>query len=265
MRPCKGVWVAGLLPLVAAVGSASAQWPSSVAGLGTSITRAVVADDSTRGTDYGQPQHSWSVGYKGSEGVYSHFERIKAANPYANISRWNFAASGAEVYHLPWQAWSAVQSGAEYVAIEMGANDVCAENTWRMTPTSDFYGYYNWALDILQRGLPDATILVTEVPRLRRVYDVGKNDLWCRWKWAAFGNCGNVLRNGRTQRNQADARNIEYNNYLRWLCAQRGIPFADNVFEWQFAKKNLSQVDCFHPDRSGQNWLSHLTYRPGLF
>ena len=259
---------AGLAVLCGALviaGSASAQFPNSIAGLGDSITRAAMADNNVGGLDYGQPEHSWSVGYKAGDGVISHYERIRAVNPAIAGHYWNLAQSGAKADDLPGQARAAVARGADYVVILMGANDVCADSTAGMTPTATFLGYYTTALDILKAGLPDATILVTEVLRLRRVYDVGRLDFWCQLKWATFEWCDNVLRNGSTQRYLADVRNIEYNNGLRALSASRKVSFDDDVFEWLFTRGNLSEVDCFHPDLSGQQGLANRTYSATRF
>ncbi|MBI3119721.1 MAG: hypothetical protein HYZ00_13590 [Candidatus Hydrogenedentes bacterium] len=255
----------GVLAIVAIAGSATAQLPNSIAGLGDSITRAALADNSIGGLSYGQPEHSWSVGYEAGDGVDSHYERVKAANPGINGNYWNLAESGAQADDLPGQANAAVATGADYVVIQMGGNDVCADSTSGMTPTATYQGHFTTALDTLQAGLPDATILVTEVVRVKRVYDVGKYNLGCQLAWSTFQWCNNVLRNGSTQRNAADARNIEYNNALRSLCAARGLPFDDDVFEWQFSRGNLSDVDCFHPDKSGQNLLAGITYDASRF
>ncbi|MCC6154959.1 MAG: hypothetical protein IT367_14435, partial [Candidatus Hydrogenedentes bacterium] len=62
-------------------GAANAAYPNSIAGLGDSITRAALSDNSIGGLNYGQPEHAWSTGYSSSDGVNSHYERILAANP----------------------------------------------------------------------------------------------------------------------------------------------------------------------------------------
>ncbi|MDZ4858604.1 MAG: GDSL-type esterase/lipase family protein [Candidatus Hydrogenedentes bacterium] len=246
-------------------GAAQAQLPNSIAGLGDSITRAALSDNSIGGLDYGQPQHSWSTGYEAGDGVTSHYERILAANPSIGGNTFNLAESGAQMDDLPGQANAAVSSGAQYVVIQMGGNDVCADSTAQMTTVASYTGNFTTALNTLQAGLPDATILVTEVVRVKRVYDVGRFNLGCLLQWGVFQWCDNVLRNGSTQRNAADARNIEYNNVLRGICAQRGLPFDDDVFEWQFSRGNLSDIDCFHPDKSGQHLLANITYDASRF
>lgn len=257
-------FVAGVMVLVGPA-SMGQSYPNSIAGLGDSISRAALSDNSLGGLNYGQPEHSWSTGYEAGDGVNSHYERILAANPAISGNTFNLAESGATMDDLPGQATNAVSSGAQYVVIQMGGNDVCGDDSAGMTSTAQYEADFRSAVGILQAGLPDATILVTEVVRVKRVYDVGRTNLGCLLQWSVFQWCNNVLRNGSTQRSQADARNIEYNNVLRAVCAEKGIPFDDDVFEWTFARSNLSSVDCFHPNRSGQNLLANITYDASRF
>lgn len=247
------------------VSVAQAQLPNSIAGLGDSITRAALADNSIGGLDYGQPQHSWSTGYESGDGVNSHYERILASNAGISGNNYNLAESGARMDDLPGQAVDAVNSGAEYVVIQMGGNDLCRDEASEMTSVSQYTSDFTTALNTLEAGLPDATILVTEVVRVKRVYDVGRWNFGCQFNWWVFGWCDSALRNGSTQRAQVDARNIEYNNVLRNISAQRGHPFDDDVFEWQFSRSDLSSVDCFHPDLSGQQALANVTYDASRF
>jgi lysophospholipase L1-like esterase len=244
---------------------AHAQLPNSIAGLGDSITRAALADNSFGGLSFGQPEHSWTTGYESGDGVDSHYERILAANSGISGNTYNLAESGAKMDDLPGQAVDAVNSGAEYVTIQMGGNDLCRDDASQMTSVAQYTSDFTAALNTLEAGLPDAVILVTEVVRVKRVYDVGRWDFGCQFNWWVYQWCDSALRNGSTQRNQVDARNIEYNNVLRDISAQRGHPFDDDVFEWKFSKGNLSDVDCFHPDLSGQQALANVTYDASRF
>lgn len=251
--------LAVLCGAVALPGITSAELPDSMAVLGDSISRATLANDRIDGLAYGQPQHSWATGYDSSDRVESHYERLEKLKG-GTIGNYNLAQSGGKADDLPGQAYAAVELGAQYVVLNMGANDVCG-----MTPGDDFEADYREALGILKDGLPGATILVTAVGRVKRVYDVGRRDFWCRLKWATFQWCDNVLRSGRSQRNQADARNMEYNDILRKLSAEKGFAFDNGPYDWQFSKGNLSEVDCFHPDISGQQGLADRTYDGNRF
>jgi lysophospholipase L1-like esterase len=261
---CIGL-VIGSLVGSPAITSAQPQWPSSVAALGDSITRATLADDTPRGLTFGQPEHSWALGFAPRDGILSHYERIRAKNPRVEGRAWNLAASRARAQDLPGQARSAVALGADHVIVQMGANDVCGPNSASMTPTQTFLGHYATALEILKRGLPGATVLVTATIRVPQVYAAGRNDARCQIKWATFRSCDNVLRNGESERRQADARILEYNRGLRALATRYGAAFDDRISRWRFTKDHLSEVDCFHPNRLGQQRLADLSYKASRF
>lgn len=238
--------------------------PNSMAVMGDSISQAAVADD---GIDPNQPEHSWSTGYESGDGVNSHYERILAVNSGIAGNNHNNAVNGAKADDLMGQAINTVNQGVDYVTILMGGNDVCGDNVsdGELTPTATYTAYFDDALDTLQAGLPDATILVLEVPRISRIYDVGRTNFGCQLKWWVFGFCDNVLRNGSSQRNTATARNIEYNNALRTLTASKGVYFDDDIYEVNFSRGDLSNTDCFHPAKSLQDDLADVTYDAGRF
>lgn len=254
------------LALALAMPALAQSYPNSIASLGDSITRAALANDGLGGLDYGQPEHNWSTGYDSGDSCNSHYERIKAANSGITGNYYNVAESGARADDLPGQAVAAVSTGADYVTVLMGGNDLCRDSAAEMTPTATFTSYFTTCLNTLQAGLPDADILVLEVPKIRRVYDGGYTNFGCRYlKWPLFQWCDSALRNGSTERAQVDARNIEYNNALRTLCASMGVFFDDDVYEMSFTYKNLSSVDCFHPNTALNGTLAGLTYDASRF
>jgi hypothetical protein len=66
--------------------------PSSMAAIGDSMTQA--ADVCCWYGDH--PANSWSTGSAGWDGVLSHYERIRAANPNITGQRYNDSVSGAD-------------------------------------------------------------------------------------------------------------------------------------------------------------------------
>jgi lysophospholipase L1-like esterase len=249
-----------LLVVALAVPAYATVWPAKMAVIGDSISRAALSDDSV---DDDQPEHCWSTGDSTSDPVNSHWERIKANNP--TVIGYNNAWNGAQSDDLLAQSNTTVGQGVQYVTIFMGGNDVCADDTAGMTPTATYEARFNEAIDVLQAGLPGADILVLELPKLRQVYDSGKSNFWCLLKWPIFGFCNNVLTNGSTQRNEAAARNIEYNNALRSLCAAQGVWFDDDIYELSFTYRDLSEVDCFHPNMDMQALIASASYDASRF
>lgn len=240
-------------------GVASAVYPNSIAVCGDSISRAALSDDSI---DDDQPEHVWSTGYA-SDACNSHFERIRLVNPA--VVGFNNARNGSRADDLLGQVQTTVTNGAQYITLEMGGNDVCRDSAAEMTPVATYTAYWNEAIDVLQAGLPSAKILVCEVVKVRRVYDVGYTNLGCLLKWGVFQWCDSMLRNGSTERSQATTRNVEYNNALRTLSAEQGVFFDDDVYEVAFSRGQLSSIDCFHPDVECQGLLANATYDAARF
>jgi len=240
-------------------------WPDSMAALGDSITRAAVADDTISGLDFGQPEHSYATGDDPNDGVFSHFERILANNPNIAGKNFNLAESGADMDNLLEQANNTVAVAPDYVVIEMGGNDVCKDDVSQMTPVATYQAEFTVAIDTLIAGLPDAVILVNEVPNVKRIWDVGRFNFGCQFKWWVFQFCDSMLRSSSSDRATAQARNIDYNNVLRNESAARGIPFDDDVFEFNFSRSDLSDVDCFHPALSAHAELANRTFDAARF
>lgn len=254
-----------LLVLTLALGVccwASAVYPNSMATIGDSISRGALADDSI---DPDQPEHVWSTGYDGGDACYSHYERIRDANPGISGHNYNNAENGANSGDLLAQSNASVSQAVQYVTIEMGGNDVCADDTAGMTPVSTWEYRWNEAIDVLQAGLPGADILVCAVVNVRRVYDVGNSNLGCLLKWNIFGWCDNMLVNGSTQRTEATNMNIAYNNSLAAITAAQGVWYDPDVYSYAFSRGQLSSIDCFHPDISVNGAVADLTYDPARF
>ena len=109
-----------LAGLIAQPAWAAPPLPSSMAAIGDSITRAYDVCCS-----YGDhPGQSWSTGYTSYDGITSHYERIRRVNSAIAGRGYNDAVSGAKMAAAPTQATQAVNQGARYVTILLGANDL---------------------------------------------------------------------------------------------------------------------------------------------
>jgi hypothetical protein len=246
--------VALALPAMAIV------YPNSMAVIGDSISRGALADNTI---DDDQPEHCWSTG-DAADTCLSHLERIRQSNPSA--VGYNNAWNGAQSDDLLAQANTTVTQGVQYVTIFIGGNDVCGDSTAEMTAVDVWTARWNEAIDVLQAGLPGADILALEVPKLRLIWDTGKGNFSCRYiKWPLFGFCKNLLCNGSTQLTEGAARNLEYNNALRTLCAAQGVWFDDDVYEYALTYQNLSTVDCFHPQTKTDGAIADITYDANRF
>jgi lysophospholipase L1-like esterase len=254
----------GAAPAVAAPGNP----PSSMAGLGDSITRGFNAC----GFYVECTSRSWSTG--GSSSVQSHYLRILAINPAISGRAFNDARSGAQADDLARQATLAVGQRVDYVTILMGANDACTSSESTMTPVATFRAEVDAALNTLRQGLPGARVFVASIPDVLRLWEVGRGNAWIRFVWSQLNVCQSLLANsGSTgaadaaRRARVRQRVVDYNAQLADACRLYGpnCDFDGNaVFDYRFTLAEVSQWDYFHPDTDGQRALARVTYEAGF-
>jgi lysophospholipase L1-like esterase len=242
--------------------------PASVASLGDSITRGFNAC----GFYVDCTGRSFSTG--SDSGINSHYLRIRAVNPAINGNVYNDARSGARIQDLPGQVDTAVGRGVQYVTILMGANDACSGGESSMTAVGTFRGHLDTALARLRAGLPQARVLVTSIPDIRRLWQAGQGNLLARTAWSLFGICQSMLANPTStaaadvaRRDRVRQRVVDFNTQLAQACAAYGTncQFDGNaVFNYQFSLAEVSGWDYFHPNADGQRALARVSYAAGF-
>lgn len=242
-------------------------YPDSMAATGDSITRAF---NSSAVAWIEAPWNSWSTG--GNPAVQSHYTRILAANPRIALQNWNDARSGAEMDELSRQVGLVNIQHVDYVTVLMGANDACASSEAAMTPVPEFRGEYETALAELAAGSPQAHVYVVSIPDVYRLWELFHENPEARLKWRLTGFCKSMLaRPGSTapedmaRRQRVRERIVAYNRVLEDGCAAYARCLFDGnaVFDYRFARKDVSRHDFFHPSREGQRVLAEVTWRAG--
>lgn len=238
--------------------AAAAPLPSRMAAIGDSMTQAVDVC-----CWYGNhPANSWSTGSASWDGVSSHYERIRAANP--SVVAYNDSVSGARMSDAPGQAARAVGQGARYVTILMGANDLCTSSTATMTSVDTFRAQFRQTLATLKTGLPNARVFVASIPNVYRLWELYRYDLVAQSVWAVAGICQSLLSlsNTSTQRALVRNRNIAFNTVLAQECAAYAFCRFDGnaVYNYSFSRSQVSSLDYFHPSLSGQAALASITW-----
>jgi lysophospholipase L1-like esterase len=246
-------------------GGASSGLPSVMAALGDSITRAYNVDSNNW---IEHPEHSFATGYDGADIVSSHYERIKAKERAINGYNYNDAVSGAEMVDIATQADSAIAQRAQYVTIEIGGNDICAGDLAGVTPVETFRAQFRAAADKLKAGLPGAKVYVMSVPDVYLLWKLYDGNWQAEFTWDAFGICQSMLSNSRTESDRQWLRsiNIQYNDVLAQETAAYGFAWDNNaVFNTQFLREDVSQVDFFHPSMKGQAKLAERSWAAGPY
>ena len=235
--------------------------PGSMAAIGDSISQA--ADVCCWYGDH--PANSWSTGGASWDGIRSHYERIRALNPDIRGRNHNDSVSGARMDDGPAQAQRAVTQHVRYVTILLGGNDVCTSSPETMTSVADFRSQFRQTLQILEAGLPRrAHIFVASIPDVYRLWALYRDDPAAQLVWDVANICQSLLSPSRTeeQRQAVRRRNMDFNTVLAQECAGFArCRFDDNaVFNYQFARGDVSKLDYFHPSLAGQADLAAVTW-----
>lgn len=251
--------IAGTLVAASSASAAPPPPPAKMAALGDSITQAAMTCNALTSC----PANSWSTGTAAA--VQSHATRLKV--PAA--SAYNDAVSGAASAALPGQATKAAGQGAQYVTIEIGANDACTSTVAGMTPTATFQANVHSALATLASSSAHPQIFVASVPSILRMYNTSKSSSTARFWWALFGTCKSMLANPTStaaadvaRRAQVEAQVVAYNQALATECAAVANCRFDNnaVYNYPFTTSDISTRDYFHPSITGQGHLAAVTW-----
>jgi lysophospholipase L1-like esterase len=249
-----------LAGLVAQPAWAAPPLPSSMAAIGDSITRAYDVCCS-----YGDhPGQSWSTGYTSYDGIASHYERIRQVNSAITGRGYNNAVTGAKMSAAPGQATQAVNQGARYVTILLGANDLCTSSPSTMTSPEDFRAYFSRAMATLLAPGQDRYVFVSSIPNLYQLWQVLHTNSLARTVWAAANICPSMLGATRieAQRQQVVDRERAFNQILAEVCVSYSRCRWDNraVYSYSFSASQVSSLDFFHPSLSGQAALARVTW-----
>ncbi len=274
--------------------------PEAMAALGDSITRAFNSEidppTCPTGPSLDCPKNSWSTGT--NPAVNSQFLRIAAIDPGGRQPvAYNDAVSGARASGLDAQAQTAASQNADYVTIEIGANDACRSTIAAQTPTATFRSQVETAVGDLVQADPKVFIEILSIPDINRLHTLFTSppDRNALTRWSAFNVCQALLANPLSPA-QADvdrraafrAQVIAYNGALADVCAEFKRCLFDNdaVFNSSFTTADVATVtntggldippfnlipifgdgypnstaDYFHPSLSGQAKLAETSW-----
>ena len=246
----------------AAHGPAEPSQVTTMAALGDSITLGTMSCLSISGC----AANSWSTGTNTK--VDSHFQRLVRSGA-TELVAYNYAVSGAKSEELDEQAAQAVGQRAQYVTIEIGANDACTSTVGAMTSTEAFRANVRAALIALDASPADPQVFIAGIPDLERLHEINRNNRTAVRTWNSLKICQSMLANPTSNR-PADAqrraavqqRVHEYNAVLQDECAQAEHCRYDGgaVANHRFASADISTRDYFHPSVTGQATLATVTW-----
>jgi lysophospholipase L1-like esterase len=249
-------------PSGAATAAAAPAYPSSMAALGDSITRAY--DVCCSYADH--PANSWSTGTDASDGITSQYERLLALNSAISGRAANLAVAGAKMAAGPTQA-ADLTADVQYVTILLGANDVCTSSSSTMTPTATFRSQSQSTLDQVHAKAPNALVFVSSIPNIYQLWSTLHGNFLAQSVWAAAKICQSMLAltNTSATRSAVAARETEFNNALRDTCTSAAYSAFcrwDDLatYDVKFSAGQVSTLDYFHPNKNGQAVLANTTW-----
>lgn len=256
--------LAALLAVAAALAGpvsvhASIALPRVMAAAGDSITRGFDSSGSCFLKDC--PQNSWATG----TAVNSQYERLLAARD-TGLTAYNDAVTGANMSGLASQLTAAAGQGAGYVAILMGANDVCASDITAATPAATFQSEFQAGLSGFFAADPTAYVYVSSLPNLVQLYNALKSNFWAQFYWHLLNTCADVLVKTGEQPQVTQLEALD-NAALQSVCAAFTHCLYDGGagYATQFTAADISTLDYFHPNVTGQNLIAGVTWQHGYW
>lgn len=244
--------------------AALAVYPNSLAATGDSITRAF---NTCSFPFVDCPQNSWATGTETA--VNSFYLRILERNASIRGNLFNDARSGGKIADLSGQFSNVITQRAEFVLVEMGANDVCTSSEATMTTVEAFRTSFSGAMRTLTERLPSTRIAVGSIPNIYWLWSLLNGNRSAVSTWNSLSICQSMLRNptSRTaedeeRRLRVQRRNVEFNGVLRSVCAEyANCQYdADTGYNFRFEAGEVSTRDYFHPSQRGQATIAAIEW-----
>jgi len=233
----------------------------TMVAVGDSITAGF--NSSAFGTNFDM---SWSTGTSGK--VISHYQRLSKVYDVKAVNR---AKAGSHVLQTLEQIKEAVSEATrpiDYITMMVGSNDLCG---WPLedngTYLDDYTKNLRESIGTAIEHNSDVKILISSLPNIERLYEVGKEIRYCRAVWGTGRVCPNIL--------SPRAKNREI-YFERWHLLNREISniandnhtniiFTEEVSKYEFTREDVSRWDCFHPSVQGQKRISEALWLLGWF
>jgi GDSL-like Lipase/Acylhydrolase family len=217
--------------------------------------------------------NSWATG--SSTTVNSHYRRILAGNKTISGRAYNDAKSGAKMADLPGQMAKISSRNVQYVAVDMGGNDVCTPSVATMTSVAAFTDSLRSGLAAITANPNVQTVYVTSIPDAYRLWELFRTSSSARSTWSRFSVCQSLLANPTStdpvdaaRRQQVRDHNVALNSAIESVCAEfAGKCVFDGwaIFCTAFASSDITSRDYFHPSTSGQKKYADVSWRAGPF
>jgi lysophospholipase L1-like esterase len=198
------------------------------------------------------------------------YRRLLAQSPGLAGHSYNNAEVGARASDLIPQMAAAVWQKADVATVLIGANDACTNTVGAMTPVDQFQGSIRTALRIFFDARPGATVVMSSIPNLYRVWQVAHTNPRAQLIWKLAEVCPSMLANPTSTARGDSLRRVlvqlqidKYNQSLATVCHQFANCRWDNgaLARYPFRIDQLSRYDYFHPNAGAHRVLSNLVWQ----
>ncbi len=225
---------------------------------------------------------TWATGNNTESLVNSHYRRLLSMPKLSssNVEAFNAAVSGEDSQQVldfqlgelkQWTRMNFKQSFPDYVALFIGANDLCAKSVPEIRPIGSYYKNMTQIVDTILEQSPKTKLLVNSLPNAARLRAVSAGQktlggMKCESLRKVLQLCPTLttLAVGETEK-YVNQLLKDYNVLLESVVNSRRkiygdrIRYVSNVYEIDFQANDLA-LDCFHPNDVGQNKLADTTW-----
>jgi lysophospholipase L1-like esterase len=242
----------------------AAERPYVMGALGDSISAGFNA------ARYGDNRElSWASGLDSQVQVQSHARKLQSVLGERSVEVHNEAFVGAISEQLPRQASRLLRVKPDYVTIAIGANDVCVWNEDYLAQLSDYTRNVDLTIQKIIAANAQVKIILSPVPTLRLMYELGVKRTGCQSKWDTMEVCKPLLASDRTDddREKFYGRLSHLNKTIEEVAAKypQNVRFAKSIADTAFDESSISSLDCFHPSVKGHNLISEMSFDPSWY
>ncbi len=227
--------------------------------LGDSLTAGLNAD-----APFDQRSRNWSDGKE----IDSHAVRLAKKFGVEVVSK-NVSVSGSRIDSLASQTAKLLEDNyrPDYVTILIGANNICDGD---LRPEELSAISKNLLLDSIQaliRANENVKIIIGAIPKINFLYELLHGDTTCQENWRSFSVCYNLLQSTKFEREKGVVRWTAYNKMQKEVAAMypKNVKFTSRISGEIFTVEDISRIDCFHPNISGQRKLAEITWQEGWY
>ncbi len=231
----------------------------SMAAFGDSITAAFDAEHIGPNRSY-----SWATG----EHVDSVLSKLKKLKPDQCVEGINVSISRATSSFVLKEVLLLTYEKIDYATIIVGSNDLCLSKVNDDEGMNQFEANVDNILTRLISDHKGIKIDLGAIPNIPHLYDIGVPSEHCRKRWEivrAF--CPPIFKKDVTQNDLSffKFRWIMANDVLENLAAKyvSNVRFIKRLEDPDFTIEHISQIDCFHPNPKGQEFIANVFWQMG--